>query len=136
MTMNGVVHFEIPVDDMSRARTFYKTVFDWKLQDFPMPDGSTYVGVHTTPVDEKTHIPKEPGAINGGMMMRTEDVCTPVFAVNVVSVDAAVRAVEKAGGWATTPTSRTVKGTLSDFGRIRNRAKCYKVRYSRVRASP
>ncbi|TSC98024.1 MAG: glyoxalase/bleomycin resistance protein/dioxygenase, partial [Candidatus Peregrinibacteria bacterium Greene1014_49] len=65
--MNGVVHFELPVDDLARARAFYST-FGWNLQDWPMPDGSTYVGIHTTPIDEKTRLPLEVGAINGGML--------------------------------------------------------------------
>ncbi|MFL5737592.1 MAG: VOC family protein, partial [Actinomycetota bacterium] len=27
--MDKVVHFEIPVDDRSRAKEFYSSVFDW-----------------------------------------------------------------------------------------------------------
>ncbi len=34
--MDSVVHFEIPVDDLERAKGFYATVFDWDLQ--PMPE--------------------------------------------------------------------------------------------------
>ena len=33
--MDGVVHFEIPVDDAERAKAFYGTVFDWQMQDVP-----------------------------------------------------------------------------------------------------
>ena len=33
--MDGVVHFEIPVDDLERAKAFYGTVFDWELQIDP-----------------------------------------------------------------------------------------------------
>jgi uncharacterized protein len=95
--MNGVVHFEIPADDMERARKFY-SLFGWDLQDYPMPDGSKYIGVRTVPVDEATHMPKEAGAINGGMMQRSEKVKAPVFAINVSSVDDYVSKVEAAGG--------------------------------------
>lgn len=31
--------FEIPVQDMARAKTFYGTILDAKLEDYPMPDG-------------------------------------------------------------------------------------------------
>ncbi len=96
--MNGVVHFEIPVDDLEKARAFYGGIFGWTLTDWPMPDGSTYIGVHTTPIDEKTRLPLEPGAINGGIMQRKKDVTAPVFAVNVTSIDEKVAAIEKAGG--------------------------------------
>ncbi len=102
MYMDPVVHFEIPVDDLGRARKFY-ALFGWELQDYPMPGGMQYVGIRTTPVDEKTHMPTKPGAINGGMMMRTDKVKSPVFAITVSSVDQYVKKVEAAGGRLVTP---------------------------------
>jgi uncharacterized protein len=62
--MDKVVHFEIPADDLSRAKEFYGAVFGWELQTM---DEMDYTIVHTTPVDEQ-QMPTEPGAINGGMM--------------------------------------------------------------------
>ena len=47
-TMNQVVHFEIPYDDIEKAKEFY-SIFDWELNDIP---GMDYVGVRTAPVDE------------------------------------------------------------------------------------
>ena len=35
---NPVVWFEIYVDDLTRARKFYETVFDLKMEQMPMPD--------------------------------------------------------------------------------------------------
>ncbi len=96
--MNGVVHFELPADDLSRAKEFYGSIFGWKLQDWPMPDGSTYIGVHTTPIDEKTRLPLKPGAINGGIMKRSAMAKAPIFAINVSSIDEKVKMVEAAGG--------------------------------------
>ncbi len=96
--MDPIVHFEIPVDDLPRAKKFYGSIFGWKLEDWPMPDGSVYIGVHTTPIDEKTRMPLKPGAINGGIMKRTAHAKTPVFAINVASVDDYVKKVEAAGG--------------------------------------
>ena len=32
--MGGVVHFEIPVDDLDAASRFYADVFGWKLEPF------------------------------------------------------------------------------------------------------
>ena len=96
--MDPLVHFEIPVDDLGRARKFYGEIFGWKLTDWPMPDGSTFVGVHTTPIDEKTRLPLKPGAINGGILKRTKNVKAPVFAINVASIDQRVKQVEAAGG--------------------------------------
>lgn len=96
--MDPIVHFEIPVDDLPKARSFYGEIFGWKLQDWPMPDGSTYIGIHTTPIDEKTHIPLKPGSINGGMMLRSEKVKAPIFAINVPSIEEKVELVVQAGG--------------------------------------
>jgi len=61
---NRVVHFEIQADDILRAKKFYAAVFGWEFQDWPMPDGSTYVGVMTAPKEST-----DPG-INGGMLKR------------------------------------------------------------------
>ena len=59
--MNKVIHFEIPVDDVERAKKFYGSIFGWQLKDEPEMD---YVMVTTVETGE--HGPKVPGAINGG----------------------------------------------------------------------
>ena len=91
--MDKVVHFEIPVDDTDRAKKFYR-IFGWEMQDYPEMN---YIGIKTTSVDEN-HMPTEPGAINGGMMKRTAQVKSPVFAINVDSIDASVKKAVSAGG--------------------------------------
>jgi predicted enzyme related to lactoylglutathione lyase len=96
--MDPIVHFEIPVDDLEKARAFYGPIFGWKLQDWPMPDGSTYVGVHTTAIDEATRDPLKPGAINGGIMLKNDKVSMPVLAIHVPSIDERVKQIEAAGG--------------------------------------
>jgi len=91
--MNQVVHFEIPVDNMDRAKEFYR-IFGWDLTDMPEMG---YVSVCTTPLDEN-RMPKQPGAINGGMMQRTAEVRSPVVAIEVASVDAYIEKVTSNGG--------------------------------------
>jgi predicted enzyme related to lactoylglutathione lyase len=59
---NSVVHFEIPADDITRAKAFYEKTFGWKIKPFPMPPGHEYYGVTTRKKGE-------PG-IDGGMMKR------------------------------------------------------------------
>ena len=93
--MDKVVHFEIPVDDVDRARSFYGTVFEWGIQ--PM-EGWDYTIAMTTPVDETTQMPTEPGAINGGIMNRTKDTPAPVITIQVGSIDEALKKVEAEGG--------------------------------------
>jgi predicted enzyme related to lactoylglutathione lyase len=93
--MGKVVHFEIPADDESRAREFYGAVFGWQLQHMPELD---YTIVMTTPVDEKTQLPTEPGAINGGLMKRSSDTPAPVITIDVESIDDSLKQIEAAGG--------------------------------------
>jgi predicted enzyme related to lactoylglutathione lyase len=100
--MPKVVHFEIPADDVNRAKNFYGSIFGWDLQTTPMGDGE-YTSVLTTPVDDQTRMPTEPGAINGGMMERTSDVPAPVITIDVEGIDQALSQIEAAGGSTVTP---------------------------------
>jgi hypothetical protein len=92
--MRSVVHFEIPADDVARAKEFYRSVFDWQLQDMPEMD---YTIVRTTDVDEN-QMPTTPGAINGGLMSRSQDTPAPVLTIDVESIDQALKQVQAAGG--------------------------------------
>jgi len=39
---NAFVHVELNTTDVDKAKSFYGQLFDWKLQDSPMADGTTY----------------------------------------------------------------------------------------------
>ncbi len=93
--MAGVVHFEIPTENKERANTFYQTAFNWNL--VPM-QGMDYTSAITTPSDEQTGRPSEPGAINGALFPRTDSLKTPILTIDVEDVDAALAQVESAGG--------------------------------------
>jgi predicted enzyme related to lactoylglutathione lyase len=99
--MDKVVHFEIPVDDEARAKDFYGSVFEWELTDNDM-GGVTYTTVTTVPIDEKM-MPKEPGAINGGIMKRSSEAPTPVITIGVDSIDDSLKKVDSGGGTTITP---------------------------------
>jgi uncharacterized protein len=103
MRMSKVVHFELPADDLDRARTFYSSVFGWKLDTTPMPGGGEYTSVVTTAVDEQTQQPTEPGAINGGMTPREHPVQVPVITIDVDAIDDALKEIEAGGGTTVAP---------------------------------
>jgi uncharacterized protein len=105
--MDKVVHFEIPADDLSRAKEFYGAVFGWELQTMEEMD---YTIVRTTPVDEQ-QMPTEPGSINGGMMKRAAHAPAPVITINVESVEDSLKKVEAAGGGVVRP-----KGEIPGMG--------------------
>jgi len=92
--MDKVVHFEIPADDIARAQKFYTTVFEWKMNSIP---GMGYTILNTTPTGENG-MPKEPGAINGGMSERQEPVKSPVITIDVSNIDEALKKIEQNGG--------------------------------------
>jgi predicted enzyme related to lactoylglutathione lyase len=97
--MAKVVHFEIPFDNKERAMKFYTDSFGWQLQDMPQMD---YVMATTVPVDDK-HMPKEAGAINGGLFPRPKEAPSPTLYVDVSSVEDALKKVQAAGGKVVTP---------------------------------
>jgi uncharacterized protein len=101
--VSKVVHFEIPAEDLDRAKKFYGAVFGWTLQTTPMPGGGEYTSVVTTPVNEQTQIPAEPGAINGGMMERSATTPAPVITIDVDAIDVALKNVEAEGGTTVQP---------------------------------
>ena len=92
--MDKVVHFEIPVDNLERAKKFYKTAFNWALNPIPQME---YTLLNTVEVDEK-NMPKEPGAINGGMMKRGEAIKNVVITISVENMDTAIKKVQSLGG--------------------------------------
>ena len=100
--MRKVVHFEIPAEDVERAKGFYGSVFGWHLQTMPMPGGE-YTSAMTTAVDDQTQQPSEPGAINGGLMQRTEQTPSPVITIDVDAIDDTLQEVEAAGSTTVTP---------------------------------
>jgi predicted enzyme related to lactoylglutathione lyase len=100
--MGKVVHFEIPVDDLDRAKNFYGSIFGWDLQTAQMGEGE-YTTVIATPVDEQTRLPTEPGAINGGFMQRTESTPAPVVTIEVEAIEQALTQIVDSGGTTVTP---------------------------------
>lgn len=56
-----------------------------------------YTGITTVATGED-NTPAEPGAINGGMMKRSDKVRSPVVVINVASVNDYLGKVEAGGG--------------------------------------
>jgi len=93
--MDKVTHFELPADDMNRAKEFYNKTFGWEIQD--MPDFG-YTLLHTTEMDMKKRMPKEPGAINGGVYKREASMPHPQVFMDVKDIDASLKKIEENGG--------------------------------------
>jgi uncharacterized protein len=110
-----VVHFEIPYDDADRARAFYASAFGWK--QMPM-EGMDYTIVETGPMSDAGRA-SEPGYINGGLLPRGDAAApAPVVVVDVDDLDAALGAVEQAGG--TVEVGRTPVGDMGVTAYVRD----------------
>jgi predicted enzyme related to lactoylglutathione lyase len=79
---NPFVHLELSTTNLDRAKTFYGKLFDWKMQDIPMPEGSyTMIDV---------------GEGTGGGMMKQLMPDTPSAWLPYVLVDDINAATQKA----------------------------------------
>src|SRR6185312_7140523 len=72
--MGRLIHFEIHVNDMERAKKFYGEVFGWTFEDWSDYAGMPYVGAVTGDANE-------PG-INGALMQRQGASPVPGQALN------------------------------------------------------
>lgn len=93
--MSGkVVHFEVPAEDLGRARSFYSEAFGWQLDEMPELD---YTIIRTVATNDKG-MPAEPGVINGGMFTRQPPLTGPIITIEVDDIDAALAKVTALGG--------------------------------------
>lgn len=91
--MDKVQHFEIPAENMDRAKKFYGTVFGWKLIDVP---GMEYAMADTVDTDEN----RQPiGGTNGGIIKKNSEYARVTsVTVTVEDVEETVKEVLKCGG--------------------------------------
>ena len=100
---NTMIHFEIPADDVQRAKTFYEKTFGWKIKAYPMPPGA---GEYLSVVTRKEG---EPG-INGGMMKRNMPGQPFTNYITVKSIDAMMQTVQANGGSVVLPKQEIAPG--------------------------
>jgi uncharacterized protein len=81
------VWFQIPADNVERARKFYSTLFGWKIKK--VPGGMDYWHIDTGGADASP---------DGGMIARQSPQQAITNYVAVESVDKAATKVEKLGG--------------------------------------
>ena len=84
--MHTIVHFEIPSDDIERARKFYGRLFGWKLARAP-GDMEYWMGSTN---EERTQ--------GVGVMKRQQPQQTVTNYIDVSSVDEYSKKVEQLGG--------------------------------------
>ena len=79
---NPFCHVELNTTDVNKAKAFYTKLFDWELEDIPMPDGA-YSMIKV-------------GAGTGGGLMKNPVPGAPSFWLSYVLVDDIAGATKKA----------------------------------------
>ena len=81
-----IVHFDIPVDDVEKARKFYTQVFGWKFSKADML-GMEYWLINTGSKE-----------VGGGLYKKVKPNQVPANYAGVKSIDASMKKFQKAGG--------------------------------------
>jgi predicted enzyme related to lactoylglutathione lyase len=93
MIMASIVWFEIPADDVERAKSFYSALFGWKIERFPGP--MEYWHIDTGGNEDSP---------DGGLLKRQNPQQQGITNyIGVASVEESVARVEKLGGKICTP---------------------------------
>lgn len=109
--MDVVDSFNLPVDDMERAKRFYEEVFGWEIS-VVLGSGGNYHAATTVPVDEKGQPKVSRGGINGGLFQRgTHGLEGISLEINVSSIDECLKKIEAVGGKTVMP-----KAPILNFG--------------------
>lgn len=91
--MEPVFHFELPADDMKRAKAFYERAFGWNID----PSFDRYYWALTTKSDNQRNA-QNPGGINGAIQQRDSTITSTRIAIEVSDLDEALKKVVAEGG--------------------------------------
>lgn len=100
--MPTIVHFDVPADDIDRAKKFYKDLFDWKIE--PMPGPMEYFEISTNSEEGKE-------SVAGGMGKRQQPGTGIINYIGVSSIDIYIEKAKKLGAKIIMP-----KTTVPGFG--------------------
>jgi uncharacterized protein len=88
-TKHKFVHFEIPANNVQRARKFYQALLGWKIGPMSEQGFTDYLGVMVSDNDSD---------MNGGMLSRSEEYPAPIFYIGVTSLDQTLEKLRELGG--------------------------------------
>lgn len=86
--MSTIVHFDVPAENIDRAKKFYAELLGWKFESWP---GMEYYLITTT------NLEGVPG-VGGGMGKRMDPSQRMMNYFGVKSIDAAMQEVKRLGG--------------------------------------
>jgi uncharacterized protein len=77
--MNPIQHFEIPADDINRAKKFYNNLFGWKFEGFDSEDKTFHYDSITIDSEDSK------GLLNGGLHKRQDSSSQIIIYITVSS---------------------------------------------------
>lgn len=92
--MPTIAHFDLPADDVERAKKFYTELFDWKIEKVEGPMEYYFI--------ETTDLEGQPG-LGGGMGLRGSPEQKITNFMEVTSVDEYCDRVKELGGMVLQP---------------------------------
>jgi predicted enzyme related to lactoylglutathione lyase len=98
--MGNIAYFEIPAEDIQRAKKFYMKVFGWDIQNYPMEGVAPgYQAVMTGKPANVKGPNYEMSQLNSGGMTKRMFPNQPITSyVQVESIDASLELVKTSGG--------------------------------------
>ncbi len=91
--MDPVFRFELPANDMKRAKSFYEKVFGWVIDS----GYDRYYWAQTTTSDDKRKS-QNLGEINGAIQFKDETITSIRIAINVSNLDETLKKILAEGG--------------------------------------
>jgi uncharacterized protein len=88
-TQHKFVHFEIPADDVPRAKKFYEALLGWRTEPMSEQGFPDYWSVKVSDNESDMH---------GGMLARSEETPAPTFYIGVASIDQTLAELQELGG--------------------------------------
>ena len=93
--MGNIAYFEVPTDNLERAKKFYHSIFGWEINSTPMPNMPEYSSITTG----KAFSDKGMSYLNmGGMIKRMFPNQGIMNYIKVDSVDKTLESITKQGG--------------------------------------
>jgi len=99
-----IVHFDIPADDIERAKKFYSDLFGWKIEKWSESGTGDMEYWMVTTIDDKGN-----KGIDGGIMKRQNPQHQITNSIDVNSVDEYSSKIQQLGGKIVYPKMATQK---------------------------
>ena len=98
-----IVHFEIPADDVERARKFYSTLFGWKIEKAEVKVDADTMDYWMISTSGDTN---EKSSLGGGLMKRKDPQQPNLNYIEVSSIDEYSNKVKNLGGKVVMPKTK------------------------------